>query len=101
MSNSVDVQRYGQSIWLDYIHRKDLNDGTLQRYIDDGVMGVTSNPAIFQKAIGESDTYDDVIGKMLNETEHTIYETLAIEDIQHAAISSSLFMNAQVGAMVM
>jgi transaldolase/glucose-6-phosphate isomerase len=84
MSNSVDVQRYGQSIWLDYIHRKDLNDGTLQRYIDDGVMGVTSNPAIFQKAIGESDTYDDVIGKMLNETEHTIYETLAIEDIQHA-----------------
>jgi transaldolase len=51
MSNSVDVQRYGQSIWLDYIHRKDLNDGTLQRYIDDGVMGVTSNPAIFQKRL--------------------------------------------------
>lgn len=35
MSHSVDVQRYGQSIWLDYIHRDDLNNGRLQRYIED------------------------------------------------------------------
>lgn len=84
MSHSVDVQRYGQSIWLDYIHRDDLNNGRLQRYIDDGVLGVTSNPAIFQKAIGESDTYDDVIRQMLNEDVEVLYEKLAIADIQGA-----------------
>jgi len=57
----------------------------MQKYIDEfGVVGVTSNPAIFQKAIGESDTYDSSITHLLDLDAYNIYEKLAIEDIQHA-----------------
>lgn len=86
MSNPpVDVQQFGQSIWLDFIHRSALENGEMQKYIDEfGVIGVTSNPAIFQKAIGESDTYDTTIMHMLDLDAYNIYEKLAIEDIQHA-----------------
>jgi len=81
----VDVQEYGQSIWLDYIHRNSLDNGEMQKYIDEfGVIGVTSNPAIFQKAIGESDTYDSSITHLLDLDAYNIYEKLAIEDIQRA-----------------
>ncbi len=81
----VDVQQYGQSIWLDFIHRNSLDNGEMQKYIDEfGVIGVTSNPAIFQKAIGESDTYDNSISTMLDLDAYNIYEKLAIEDIQRA-----------------
>jgi transaldolase/glucose-6-phosphate isomerase len=81
----VDVQQYGQSIWLDFIHRNALDNGEMQKYIDEfGVVGVTSNPAIFQKAIGESDTYDSSITHLLDLDAYNIYEKLAIEDIQHA-----------------
>ena len=81
----VDVQAYGQSIWLDYIHRKALHDGTLENRIKhDGVLGVTSNPSIFQKAIGDSDTYDDTIVNILELEPEDIYERLAIQDIQDA-----------------
>jgi len=82
---AVAVQEFGQSIWLDYIHRDELNNGEMQRKIDeDGVVGVTSNPAIFQKAIGESDTYDETIGSMLDLSAEDIFEKLAIADIQDA-----------------
>lgn len=86
MSNPLlEIQKFGQSAWLDYIHRDDLNDGDLQRRIDEeGVLGVTSNPSIFQKAIGDSDTYDDAIMTMLDLEAQDIYEALAIEDIQNA-----------------
>ena len=86
MSNPpVDIQQFGQSAWLDYIHRQDLDNGDLQRRIDeDGIMGVTSNPSIFQKAIGDSDTYDAAIMTMLDLDAAAIYESLAIEDIQNA-----------------
>ncbi len=86
MSNPpVEVQQYGQSIWLDFIHRSSLENGELQNYINEfGVIGVTSNPAIFQKAIGDSDTYDGAIRHMLDLEPYDIYERLAIEDIQHA-----------------
>lgn len=86
MSNPLlDIQRHGQSAWLDYIHRQDLENGDLQRRIDEeGVLGVTSNPSIFQKAIGDSDTYDDAILTMLDLEAADIYEALAIEDIQKA-----------------
>lgn len=80
----VEIQAYGQSAWLDYIHRDDLNNGAIQKRIDEGILGVTSNPSIFQKAIGESNTYDDAIMTMLDMDVHNIYETLAIEDIQTA-----------------
>ncbi len=86
MSNPLlEIQELGQSAWLDYIHRDDLNDGDLQRRIDEeGVLGVTSNPSIFQKAIGDSDTYDGAILTMLDLEAQDIYEALAIEDIQNA-----------------
>ena len=86
MSNPLlEIQKFGQSAWLDYIHRDDLNDGDLQRRIDEeGVLGVTSNPSIFQKAIGDSDTYDGAILTMLDLEAQDIYEALAIEDIQNA-----------------
>jgi len=81
----VDVQQYGQSIWLDFIHRNSLDNGEMQKYIDEfGVIGVTSNPAIFQKAIGESDTYDTAITGLLELDAYNIYEKLAVEDIQRA-----------------
>ena len=86
MSNPLlEIQKLGQSAWLDYIHRDDLANGDLQRRIDEeGVLGVTSNPSIFQKAIGDSDTYDDDILTMLDLEAQDIYEALAIEDIQNA-----------------
>ena len=81
----VDVQQYGQSIWLDFIRRRAIENGELQRLIDeDGVVGVTSNPTIFQKAIGGSDDYDASIQHMLDLDPYAIFEDLAIEDIQHA-----------------
>lgn len=76
----------GQSVWIDYIGRSFIISGELQKLIDQGVGGVTSNPAIFEKAIGGSDDYDTqmqqlvVAGKSVNE----IYEALAIEDIANA-----------------
>jgi transaldolase/glucose-6-phosphate isomerase len=86
MSNPpVEVQQYGQSVWIDNIRRKLLTDGTFRRLIDDyGVLGVTSNPTIFQKAIGNSDDYDQTIVNLLDLEATEIYESLAIEDIQHA-----------------
>jgi len=86
MNPAIAVQEYGQSIWLDYIHRKELQDGTLQRRIDEeGVLGVTSNPSIFQKSIGESDVYDEAMLNMLDMEAADVYEKLAVEDIQTAA----------------
>jgi transaldolase/glucose-6-phosphate isomerase len=81
----VDVQQYGQSIWYDNIRRNLIANGELQRMIDeDGVLGVTSNPTIFQKAIGGSSDYDAGIETMLDLEPYGIFENLAIEDIQNA-----------------
>jgi len=79
----------GQAVWLDYLHRKILDDGELKRLIDqDGLKGLTSNPSIFEKAIGEGDAYDARL-KSLIETDDAqvgeLYEHLAIADIQDAA----------------
>lgn len=82
----VDVQALGQSIWIDNIRRKLLNDGTFRKYIDEmGVVGVTSNPTIFQKAIGGSDDYDAEIVANLDLDTEDLFEKLAIEDIRQAA----------------
>ncbi len=81
----VEVQQYGQSIWLDFISRRALESGELRRYIDEfGVVGVTSNPTIFQKAIGDSADYDAAISHLLDLDPYAIYERLAIADIQEA-----------------
>ncbi len=81
----VEVQNFGQSIWYDNIRRSLLTSGELKRLIDeDGILGITSNPTIFQKAIGGSVDYDTALGVLLALEPYTIYETLAVEDIQNA-----------------
>jgi len=79
---------YGQSVWLDYIRRSLITSGELERHIDeDGLTGVTSNPAIFEKAIAGSNDYADKLSR-LNSTNldaKGIYEEIAIGDIQDAA----------------
>ncbi len=78
----------GQSIWLDYIQRDLLLSGELLRLIEeDGLRGMTSNPAIFNKAIGGSDHYDDNIRSMVRDGKSyiAIYEALSQNDVQGAA----------------
>ncbi|MFZ3263936.1 MAG: bifunctional transaldolase/phosoglucose isomerase [Terriglobales bacterium] len=83
------LQSFGQSIWLDYIRRDLLTSGELQRLIDaDGLRGMTSNPAIFEKAIAGSDEYQDFLDSFANRSDLDAkgrYELLAIRDIQDAA----------------
>src|SRR4051794_1212339 len=84
-----DLQRYGQSIWLDYIRRNLLTGGELKRLIDeDGLRGMTSNPAIFEKAIVGSTDYTDLLQSLAHKHDldaKARYEVLAIHDIQDAA----------------
>ena len=79
----------GQSPWLDYLKRSLIAGGELKTMIErDGVKGVTSNPSIFEKAIGESDEYDDAMKAFVahgSPSVTEIYEHLAIADIQAAA----------------
>ncbi|HEY2358740.1 MAG TPA: transaldolase [Phenylobacterium sp.] len=78
----------GQAIWLDYLHQDILKTGELKRLIsDDGVTGLTSNPSIFEKAIGGGEAYDDRIAELAAKgTPKTteLYEAIAIADIQGA-----------------
>jgi len=83
------LENRGQAVWLDFLARGFVAKGDLKKLIDsDGVKGVTSNPSIFEKAIGSSDEYDVSIGKALKGGDRPVaelFEQLAIEDIQHAA----------------
>src|SRR5437879_4869310 len=84
----VHVHQFGQSVWLDLLSRNLIRSGKLKRLIDeDAVTGVTSNPAIFEKAIGGTDDYDNDI-RSLAETGKSpgeIYRSLSIRDIQETA----------------
>ena len=82
------LESLGQSIWLDYIRRDLITTGELRHLIEeDGLRGMTSNPAIFEKAIAESDIYDADIRKMASKKKdvNTIYEALSQADVQSAA----------------
>jgi transaldolase len=83
-----ELTRLGQSIWLDYIGRDILTNGDMARMIrDQSVRGVTSNPAIFEKAITGSDLYDDQLSGLVEHggTAEEAFEALAIQDIRAAA----------------
>lgn len=83
-----DLQKFGQSVWLDYIQRDLIKSGELKRMIEeDGLRGITSNPAIFEKAIGGSTEYNEFIGSIrdANLDAAGIFEKLAVRDIQEAA----------------
>ena len=89
MANRVkQIHEFGQSIWLDFIDRKIMDSGELQKLIDeDGVRGITSNPAIFEKAISSSSDYDEDIKKLAkgDKSDEDIFYGLAVRDIQRAA----------------
>ena len=89
MSNPLlDLQSRGQSVWYDTISRGMITSGELQRLIAaDGVRGVTSNPAIFEKAIAGSSHYKGVLGHLAEsgQSPMEIYEAIAVEDIQWGA----------------
>jgi transaldolase/glucose-6-phosphate isomerase len=83
------LESHGQAVWLDFLARGFVTKGDLKKLIDtDAVKGVTSNPAIFEKAIGSSDEYDAPIAGALKNGDKSpaeLFEALAVEDIQHAA----------------
>jgi transaldolase len=84
----IELTGLGQSVWNDNIERKLVTSGELKRLVDeDGLSGVTSNPAIFEKAIASSDLYADQLGDLAEKgkSAQEIYEALAIHDIQMAA----------------
>ena len=83
-----DVQKHGQSIWLDHIDRQLILSGGLREMIEnDGLRGVTSNPSIFEEAIGGGDAYAGLIAALALEdhSAEQIYEALTVGDVQLAA----------------
>jgi transaldolase len=88
-SNKVKgIKQFGQSIWLDFFDRKIMNNGELQRLIDeDGLSGITSNPSIFEKAVSSSADYDEDIRKLASEqkSNEEIFFGFALKDIKRAA----------------
>jgi transaldolase/transaldolase/glucose-6-phosphate isomerase len=75
----------GQSIWYDFIQRDMLTGSGLEELVDSGIRGVTSNPSIFEKAIADSNLYDEQIASLGDLGAPEIFETLAIDDITAAA----------------
>ena len=88
MKPTQELHELGQSLWVDNITRTMLDDGTLQRYIDElSVTGLTSNPTIFDKAIGDGSAYDEQIDELASgglEGEALFFE-LALTDLRRAA----------------
>jgi transaldolase / glucose-6-phosphate isomerase len=84
-----ELLNYGQSMWLDYIRRDLFTTGKLKQLItEDGLRGMTSNPAIFEKAIADSSLYDDMLKSLASRADldtTSRYEQIAIRDIQDAA----------------
>ena len=83
------LNEYGQSVWLDFVSRELLKTGQLTQLIaDDGLRGVTSNPSIFEKAIGHGDDYDELIAAAQQNGDldpGALFEELAVRDIQEGA----------------
>src|SRR5262245_66123054 len=83
---TVEVQKYGQSLWYDNLSRDMIQPAELRRLIDKcGVLGMTSNPTNFEKAIGEGKLYDETILETFDLEVNEAFDKLAIEDIQQAA----------------
>ena len=81
------LSEQGQSVWIDFLSRPLLRDGDLERMLrDDAVVGVTSNPTIFQKAISQGDAYDEQIREVLERSEDAkeVFLELAVRDVQDA-----------------
>ena len=86
-SRLQQLSELGQSVWIDYLSRRLLREGELEELIrDHAVVGVTSNPTIFQKAISEGDAYDEQLREVLAEEDDPkeIFLRLAVKDVQAA-----------------
>ncbi len=88
MNSTKDLHDLGQSLWLDNITRDILDDGTLKRYIDTlSVTGLTSNPTIFDEAIGKTKVYDKAVQKKAEGglKDEALFLEIALEDLRRAA----------------
>ena len=88
MNPLIQIQDYGQSIWVDYIRRDMLLSGELKQLIEcDGIRGVTSNPDIFDRSISRGEEYKPALDALISEgkSAREIYESIACEDIMLAA----------------
>jgi transaldolase/glucose-6-phosphate isomerase len=89
MNPLTSLNDYGQVIWLDFLSRRFIADGSLKRLIEeDGLAGATSNPSIFEKAILNSNDYDSALNAAArkgNLDERVLFERIAVEDIRNAA----------------
>ncbi len=87
-SPTQQLKALGQSLWIDNITRQMLDDGTLQRYIDErAITGLTSNPTIFEHAIGKSDAYDEQMAALARagKAGEDLFFELALRDLTRAA----------------
>ena len=98
MTTTQQLHDLGQSLWIDNISRETLRDGSLAKLIADySVTGLTSNPTIFEKAMGQGDAYDDAIAQMARDGRSTedLFFALAVDDLQKAA---DLFLPAHAAS---
>src|SRR5215208_3168194 len=80
------LSAHGQSVWIDFLSRNFVRDGDLEALVREGVVGVTSNPTIFQAAIAEGDAYDDQLREVLQSEREPkeVFLALAVQDIRNA-----------------
>jgi len=100
MNTTRQLQELGQSLWLDNISREMLNTGTLSNYIENfSITGLTSNPTIFEQAIGSSASYDDDIRKKAatDKSHEALFIELALDDLRRAADLFLPIFNASNG----
>ncbi|MCC6312857.1 MAG: hypothetical protein IT337_02500, partial [Thermomicrobiales bacterium] len=85
-ARSAELLQQGQSVWQDDISRQMLQSGEIQRMIDLGIRGLTSNPSIFEKAIAAGDAYDPDVARMAAEgmDAAAIFEAVSVQDIRDA-----------------
>ncbi len=81
-----ELNELGQSVWLDFVQRSLIRSGDLQDYVELGASGITSNPAIFEKAISKSTDYDEQMEGLAEQgkTPQEIYEALTVDDARLA-----------------
>jgi transaldolase len=93
------LTEYGQSIWLDNIRRSMFASGELKALIDQGLRGMTSNPTIFEKAIGHGDDYDEQLRSLIGKVSDAgaLFEALAIQDIRSACDAFRLLFDSTHG----
>jgi transaldolase len=80
---SLKLESFGQSIWMDFIRRGTIDSGELARYLrEDGVLGVTSNPSIFEKAIAETAEYEAQI-RLLAKRRESVAARTSVHSLEH------------------